>query len=138
DRQPAVRGLGHRPTVWEGLGEVKTKNGRAPPGTRPSFAARDAGRASVDRQVRSPDRLRLTPVALQDGPEVLVPVLAVALEGPAEGALTDRTELAQRAVAAAVCDRRPRLEPVHAERVEREREHGLGAGHERARAPVRR
>src|SRR5690606_1767889 len=92
----------------------------------------------VDGHLPAPDRLRLTPVDVDDGPEMLVPVLAVALERAPERGLADGAELAQRAVAAAVGDAGARLEPVDAERLEREFEHRLGAGHEHARAPARR
>src|SRR4051812_24076469 len=67
------------------------------------------------------------PILVEDGPQGLVEVLAVAQERLAQDALLDGADLPQRAVAAAVGDRRTRLEPVRLHGVEREVDHELRA-----------
>ena len=64
----------------------------------------------------TPHGLRTAPVLVQDRPQRLVEVFAVAEERLAQDAFLHRADLAQRAVAATVRDRRPGLEPVRADR----------------------
>ena len=64
----------------------------------------------------TPHRLRPAPVLVEDRPQRLVEVFAVAEERLAQDALLLRAHLAERAVAATVRDRSPRLEPVRADR----------------------
>src|SRR3954447_19222371 len=76
-----------------------------------------------------------SPVLRENRPERLIEVLAVAQERLAQDALARRADLPQRAVAAAVQHRRPRLEPVRADRVERELHDELRAVAEHAGPP---
>src|SRR5689334_24792128 len=84
---------------------------------------------------RSPGRFGAEPLFGEDRPQHLIEVLAVAEERSPEYALARRADLAQRAAAASVGRRRPRLEPVHADRGEREVERQLRAVDEQAAAP---
>src|ERR1043166_7181537 len=90
--------------------------------------------ASVD-DGGSPTQLRASPVLGEDRPERLIEVLAVAQEGLAQDPLARGADLPQRAVAAAVQDRRACLEAVRANRLERELHGELRAVDEHARAP---
>ena len=69
--------------------------------------------------LRDPAALGL-PVLVENRPQRLIQVLAVLQERLAKDAFLHGADLPQRAVAAAVADRRARLEPVHADRLERE------------------
>src|SRR5215204_3543007 len=85
----------------------------------------------------APHRLRTAPVVVQDGPERLIQVFAVAQEGFAQDTLLDRADLPKRAVAPSVGHGSPRLQPVRTDHVEREVDDHLRAIEERARAPER-
>ena len=82
--------------------------------------------------------MRVTPVVLENRVKALIEILPVAQERLSEDALLDGADLQQRAVAAAVLHCRARLEPMDAERVERELENQLGALLKNAGAPERR
>src|SRR5688500_18874121 len=58
------------------------------------------------------------PVFIQDRVNHLIVVLAISQERAAQQPLLDRANLSQRAVAAAVLNRRARLEPMNADGVE--------------------
>src|SRR5262245_26565796 len=80
-------------------------------------------------------RALLAPGVAQDGPEALIVIHAVAKERGAKHRFLNRAELLQRAVASAVLESGPRLEPVHADDVEREIKDEPGGIHEDAFAP---
>ena len=75
------------------------------------------------------------PVGFQDRPEHLIQILAVAQEGPTQNAFLNRAELAKRTVATTVPNGGPSFQPVDPDRVERERQDELSAGHEQPCAP---
>src|SRR5207247_9316884 len=81
---------------------------------------------------------RRAPVLIENRVQQLVDVLAVALKRLAQNRFLHGAYLLQRAVAAAVDCRRAGLETMHADRVEHERHHELGALREYAGAPERR
>src|SRR5207237_4629154 len=83
----------------------------------------------------TPDRLRFEPVLLQNCPQSLVQMLAVADKRPPQHALLHRSELSQRAVAASVSERRTRFQPMHAQNLEREVDDQFGAVDEHAETP---
>src|SRR6188474_3014820 len=91
-----------------------------------------------DHRLRAARCAGRTPVFLDDGIERLVEIFAVAEERFAQHAFLHRAHLAERAVAAAVAQRRPRLEPMDTERFERESQHELGAFLEDTQTPERR
>src|SRR5688500_1833732 len=91
-----------------------------------------------------PAWLRYLPFAVEDRPEDLVEILAVAEERAApeagrhraaQDAFLPRADLPERRVAAPVLDRRARFEPMHADGLEREAHDLAGAFDEDARAP---
>src|SRR5439155_27191578 len=84
---------------------------------------------------RSPGRLRLAPFLAEDRPRRLVETLPVADERLSQNAFPHGANLSERAVAPAVQHRRARLEPVAADRVERELHDELRAVDENAGAP---
>src|SRR5712691_1298974 len=65
-------------------------------------------------------RARDAPVAFENRVKDLIDILAVAEERLAENAFLDGANLQQRAVAAAVRNRRARFQPVNTDRLERE------------------
>src|SRR5438477_6696417 len=75
------------------------------------------------------------PVGVDDRVERLIEVAPVAKERLAKQAFLDGADLLERAVAAAVEDRRARLEPANAHRLEDELEDQLRAVPEHAGAP---
>src|SRR3954469_7913858 len=87
--------------------------------------------------LRDPAALGL-PVLGENRPQSLIQVLAVLQEGLAKDAFLHCADLAERAVAAPVADRGPRLEAMHTDLFERETDQHLGAFLEHAGAPVRR
>src|SRR3954465_11507542 len=89
------------------------------------------------RLLRSPVGSRL-PVLVENRPQHLVEVLTVLQERLPQYAFLHRAHLAERAVAAAVTDRRARPQTGHADRAEREADQQLRAVLEHARAPERR
>src|SRR6185295_16582145 len=82
------------------------------------------------------DRTSLAPRGGEDRPVGLIHVDAVAEERAAKHRFLHRAQLLQRAVAAAVLDRRFGFQAADAEDVEREVEHQVRAVREDARAPV--
>src|SRR4051794_40863318 len=69
---------------------------------------------------RTPDRLGSSPVFVENRPQRLVEILAIAQERLPQDAFLQRTHLAERAVAATIRDRSTRLETVRPDDVERE------------------
>src|SRR3954462_2690921 len=67
------------------------------------------------------------PVLGENRPQRLIQVLAVLQEGLAKDAFLHCADLAERAVAAPVADRGPRLEAMHTDLFERETDQHLGA-----------
>src|SRR4029453_18560606 len=86
----------------------------------------------------APDHALSSPVLVEDGPQRLVEILAVAEERLAQDAFLHRANLPQRAVAATVEDPCAGLEPVRVDGVERKVDDHARAVHEHARAPERR
>src|SRR5207245_10293531 len=84
----------------------------------------------------APDGLGLHPVFVDDRPEHLIQVLAVLEERSPEHAFLHGADLSRRAIAAAVPDRRARLDSMYAHHLEREFEHELRPLEKEARAPV--
>src|SRR5262249_33706203 len=84
---------------------------------------------------RSPRRLGLQPILVDDRPQQLIQVLAIAKERLPQHALAPGAELAQRAVAAAVQRRRTRFQPMNPDDQEPVVERQRGAVEERACAP---
>src|SRR4030095_15342530 len=84
-----------------------------------------------------PDCLRSPPVFVENRPQRLVEILAVAQERLPQDPFLDRADLPQRAVAATVRDRSTRLEAVRSHDIEREVDDHLRAVDEGARAPER-
>src|SRR5437867_5040275 len=74
----------------------------------------------------APMTVRL-PVLVQNRPEHLVQIFPVLEERLAQHALLNGADLTERAVAAAVADRCPRLQAVNADGLERETHHELGS-----------
>src|SRR5688500_2521775 len=105
---------------------------------RSVWALRRGGPANLSVKLRTPDGLRLAPVFLEDRPQDLIEIPAVALERAAEDAFLERADLAQRRIAAAVRGDRPGFEAVHADYAEREIDDGFCAFHEYAASPERR
>ena len=103
-------------------GQAHDRTSRRP--TRPPRSTYTAGgrrqlRSSVDpRRRRHPV---VAPVFLEHRPEHLIEVFAAAPDRSAQDAFLHRAQLAQRAVGAPVLQQHARLEPVRAERAERER-----------------
>src|SRR5450759_2352684 len=94
--------------------------------------------SSVLVNARAPhDALRL-PILVQNRPEGLVEIFAVAEERLAQDAFLHRANLPQGAVAATVEDRRAGLEAVRVDGVERKVDDHARAVHAPARAPERR
>src|SRR5438552_3340535 len=62
----------------------------------------------------------LAPILLEQRPQHLIDVLAVAAGRPPQNALFDGAELPERGVAAAVLEQHARFEPSRADRAERE------------------
>src|SRR3954454_14388060 len=116
---------------------VQAKGGRPFPAVRPCLS-RGCCRGLVDRYSRVRECTLPVPILVEDRPQRLIEVLAVLLERLAKHPFLHRTELAERAVAAAVADRGARLEAMHTDLLEREAHDQLRAFLEHAGAPVRR
>src|ERR1043165_377780 len=87
---------------------------------------------------RAPHSALRSPILVQDRPQCLVEVLAVAEERLAQDAFLHRADLAQRAVAPPVEDGGAGLEPVSLDDVERKVDDHARAIREHPRAPERR
>src|SRR2546425_1070625 len=95
----------------------------------------NARRAQVRPRCRP---ARGLPVLVENRVQHLIEVTAIVEERLAQDRFPHRAQLLQRAVPATVLHRGTRLEAVHAERLERELDHQLGAVLEPAGAPERR
>src|SRR3954471_3829091 len=98
---------------------VQAKGGRPVSARRPlrpspPCLSRGCSRGLVDRHPRVRECTTLpVPILVEDRPQRLIQVLAVLLERLAKYPFLHRTELAERAVAAAIADRGARLEAMH-------------------------
>ena len=77
------------------------------------------------------------PVDVEDRPEHLIVDQPILTERAAKDCFVHCADLAKRAVAAAVADCRPRLEPLHADRAEREVQRVGGTLEKQSSSPER-
>src|SRR5919202_1366123 len=112
---------------------VQTKSGRAPP--VPTRPRPDRYCDSVQSDGLFPHDFAL-PVLVENRPEDLVEVLAVAEKRLSQDAFLNRAHLLERAVSAAVAQGSARFEAVDSHRIEREGDHELRAFLEHRRSPV--
>src|SRR5438128_12527005 len=103
------------------------------------FRSCDRARRQVDVSVNpdaAPDYFGL-PIFVEDGPQNLVEVFAVAQERFSEDTLLNGADLPQCAVAAAVLDRRTRLEAMNSDCLECKGDHQIRSFFKYARSPER-
>ena len=92
----------------------------------------------VEGDLAAPDHFGPAPVLVENRPQHLIPILAVAKERAPQHTLLDRADFSERRVPARVLEARASFQPMNADDVEREVHHEFRSCPEHARAPERR